>query len=95
MQRVDRRQVASIAKGWAARFDRLMSFAVILLASVLIYQGGNEAHVLSGVGLNLNWAESRPEAKAIFGFGLLTLVLVLITLRRVNSLRRQMLDHRP
>lgn len=88
MHRVDWRWLATIVY-W------VMTLALVLLAFALVYQGGNEARILSGVGLNLNWGESSPEAKGIFGFGFLTSVFVLITLRRVNSLRRQMRDHRP
>lgn len=43
----------------------VVALTLIALAFVLLYKGGNEAKVFDGVGLNLNWSDSTPEAKLL------------------------------
>ncbi len=43
----------------------VVALTLIALGFVLLYKGGNEAKVFDGVGLNLRWSDSTPEAKLL------------------------------
>lgn len=85
LHRHDERQLGDI-------LFRVAGFGITLVAFVLIYKGGNEAHILSGLKLNLNWDESSPEAKLIFGFGSLIVGLGLNIAWRVIRLNWRIRD---
>lgn len=62
---MDRANWHQIARAVSNLLLAVVALTLTALAFVLLYKGGNEAKVLDGVGLNLHWSDSRPEAKLL------------------------------